>query len=187
MKWLKCRSNTRVLGIACDCASECILNLLKAFYLGGWQYAIKGIAVVESWMNKSGGNGGGSTVVYSVVGAPKITYMLVTGTWKGGYLHRNGKGWVEMKPRFLAKGVGEIGCALGRERESEGWIILDVCWWRPMRRNSVLDALRVRQFDDIQDEISEMVDCRSEVTEGKLLEVNETKSCVLSAYSRWEM
>ena len=29
-----------------------------------------------------------------------------------------------------------------------------------MRRNSVLDRLRVRQFDDIQDEISEMVDRR---------------------------
>ena len=24
-----------------------------------------------------------------------------------------------MKPRYLAKGVGEIGCALGRERERE--------------------------------------------------------------------
>ena len=53
-----------------------------------------------------------------------------------------------------------------------------------MRRNSVLDGLRVRQFDDIQDEISEMVDCRSEMTEGKFLGVNETKSCVSSAYSR---
>ena len=31
----------------------------------------------------------------------------------------------KMKPRFLAKGVGEIGCAL--DRESEGLIILDVC------------------------------------------------------------
>ena len=45
-----------------------------------------------------------------------------------------------------------------------------------MRRNSVLIGLRVRQFDDIQDEISEMVDCRSEMIEGKFLEVNETKS-----------
>ena len=45
-----------------------------------------------------------------------------------------------------------------------------------MRRNSVLDGLRVRQFDGIQDEISEMVDCRSEMTEGKFLGVNETKS-----------
>ena len=53
-----------------------------------------------------------------------------------------------------------------------------------MRRNSVLDGLRVRQFDDIQNEISEMVDCRSEMTEGKFLRVNETKSCVSYAYSR---
>ena len=53
-----------------------------------------------------------------------------------------------------------------------------------MRRNSVLNGLRVRQFDDIQDEISEMVDCRSEITEGKFLGVNEIKSCVSSAYSR---
>ena len=53
-----------------------------------------------------------------------------------------------------------------------------------MRRNSVLDGLRVRQFDDIQDEISEMVDCRSKMTEGKFLGVNGTKSCVSSAYSR---
>ena len=29
-------------------------------------------------MNWSGGNGGGSTVVYSVANAPKITYMVVT-------------------------------------------------------------------------------------------------------------
>ena len=53
-----------------------------------------------------------------------------------------------------------------------------------MRRNSVLDGLRVRQFDDIQDEISGIIDCRSEMTEGKFLGVNETKSCVSSAYSR---
>ena len=30
-----------------------------------------------------------------------------------------------MKPRFLVKGVGEIGCELGRV--SEGLIIWDVC------------------------------------------------------------
>ena len=50
-----------------------------------------------------------------------------------------------------------------------------------MRRNPVLDGLRVTQFDDIQNEISEMVDCRSEITEGKFLGVNETKSCVSCA------
>ena len=43
-------------------------------------------------MNKSGGNGGSSTVVYSVADAPKITYMVVTGTLKGGDLLRKGKG-----------------------------------------------------------------------------------------------
>ena len=69
-----------MLGSACDCASECILNLLKAFYLGGAQCMIKGIAVVESSMNKSSGNGGSSTIVNSVADAPKITYMVVTGT-----------------------------------------------------------------------------------------------------------
>ena len=31
-------------------------------------------------MNKSGGNGGGRIVVYSVADAPKVTYMVVTGT-----------------------------------------------------------------------------------------------------------
>ena len=31
-------------------------------------------------MNKSGGNSGGSSVVYSVADAPKITYMVLTGT-----------------------------------------------------------------------------------------------------------
>ena len=154
MKWFKCRSNTRVLESACDCASECILNLLKAFYLGGGQCVIKGITVVESWMNKSSGNDGGSTVVYSVADAPKITYMVVTGTWKGIDLLRKEMVESRMKPRFLAKGVGEIGCALGRE--SEGLIILDVCWGRPIRKSSVLDGLRIRQFDDIQNEISEL-------------------------------
>ena len=52
-----------MLGSAYACASECILNLLKAFYLGGGQCVMKGILVVESRMNSSGGNGGGSTVV----------------------------------------------------------------------------------------------------------------------------
>ena len=48
MKLFKCRSNTRVLGSACDCTNKCILNLLKAFYLDGGQCVIKEIAVVES-------------------------------------------------------------------------------------------------------------------------------------------
>ena len=43
-------------------------------------------------MNKRGGNGEGSAVVHSVACAPKITYMVVTGTGTGGDLLRKGKG-----------------------------------------------------------------------------------------------
>ena len=55
--------------------------------------------------------------------------------------------------------------------EREKWVDNFGCLLREaMRRNSVLDRLRVRQFDDIQDEISEIVDCRSEIIEGKFWE-----------------
>ena len=53
-----------------------------------------------------------------------------------------------------------------------------------MRRNAVLDGLRVVQFDDIQVEISEIVYCRFEMTEGKFLGVYEAKCCVSPAYGR---
>ena len=132
LNWIRCSilsqwSNLNA-GVIRECLGVRMTVRASAFWICwrrffGWRAVReKGITVVESLMNKSGGNGGGSTVVDSVADAPKITYMLVTGTWKGGYLLRKGKGWVEDKPRFLAKGVGEIGCALGRE--SEGLIIL---------------------------------------------------------------
>ena len=57
-------------------------------------------------MNKSGGNGGGSAVVYSVVDGSKITYMVVTGTWNGGDLIRKGNGWVEDETEIFGKGSG---------------------------------------------------------------------------------
>ena len=41
----------------------------------------------------------------------------------------------KMKPRFSAEGIGNIGYAVGKERE--GLIILDVCCGRPMNRYSV--------------------------------------------------
>ena len=57
-------------------------------------------------MNKSSGNGGGSTVVYSVADAPKITYMVVTGTGKGEDLLRKGKDRVEDETEIFSKGSG---------------------------------------------------------------------------------
>ena len=98
-----------MLGSACDCANECILNLLKAFYLGGGQCVINGFAVVESCMIKSSGNGGGSTVFNSVAHAPKITWQALE---REEICVEKERVESKMKPRFLAKGVGEIGCAL---------------------------------------------------------------------------
>ena len=55
--------------------------------------------------------------------------------------------------------MGEIGCALGRERERR----VDNCGCLLRETNEKkfsLGDLRVRQFDDTQDDISEMVDLR---------------------------
>ena len=48
---------------------------------------------------------------------------------------------LKIKPRFFAKGVGKICCAMSKDR---GLIIWDVSCERPMRRNSVLVGFRVR-------------------------------------------
>ena len=47
-----------------------------------------------------------------------------------------------MNPRILAEEVGGMGCVEGRE--SDGLMILQVCCGSPIRRNSVLEGLRVR-------------------------------------------
>ena len=52
----------------------------------------KGICSSRVVNKQSSGNGGGSIVVDSVADALKITYMVVTGTRKGGDLLRKGKG-----------------------------------------------------------------------------------------------
>ena len=48
-----------------------------------------------------------------------------------------------------------------------------------MRRNSVLEGFSVRQLDDIQDEIREIVDCRSEMASEKFVGLKDIKSCVI--------
>ena len=47
-----------------------------------------------------------------------------------------------MNPRFLAEEVGVMGCVEGRE--SDGLMILQICFESPIRGNSVLERLRVR-------------------------------------------
>ena len=48
----------------------------------------------------------------------------------------------KINPRFLAEEVGGMSCVDGRE--SDGLMILEVCCGRPIRRNSVLEGLKVR-------------------------------------------
>ena len=86
------------------------------------------------------GSGGG---IQSVSDAVKITNMVITGAAEGQNLCLD-KDSVEsnIKPRFLADRVGIMGMVVGRERE--GWTILEVCRGRLIRRNSVLEELRVR-------------------------------------------
>ena len=49
---------------------------------------------------------------------------------------------LKMNPWLLAEEVGEMGCVV--VRESDGLMILEVCCGSPIRRNSVLEELRVR-------------------------------------------
>ena len=48
----------------------------------------------------------------------------------------------KMNPRYLAEEVGGMGCVEGTE--SDGLMILQVCFGSPIRKNSVLEGLRVR-------------------------------------------
>ena len=48
--------------------------------LFGWWAVLDKENCSSRVVNKSSGNSRGSTVVYSVADAPKITYMVVTGT-----------------------------------------------------------------------------------------------------------
>ena len=48
----------------------------------------------------------------------------------------------KINPKFLAEEVRGMGCVEGRE--SDGLMILEVCCGSPIRRNSVLEGLRVR-------------------------------------------
>ena len=49
---------------------------------------------------------------------------------------------LKMNPRFLAEEVRGMGCVEGRE--SDGLMIFEVCCGSPIRKNSVLEELRVR-------------------------------------------
>ena len=93
-------------------------------------------------MGESSGDCGGSDKVKSVTDATEDTNVKTVGARKGRNLF--GKHTLEskMNPRFLAEEVGRMGCV--EERESDRLMILQVCCGSPVRRNSVLEGLRVK-------------------------------------------
>ena len=66
----------------------------------------------------------------------------------------------------------------------ELWII-ESCCLSPIRRNSVLEELRVRRFAVIQEEMCCRAFCKWLILEWNSDGWNERKSCVSSAYKWW--
>ena len=61
-------------------------------------------------------------------------------------------------------------------RESDLLMILEVCCGSSIRRNSVLEGLRVMKLDEIQEDMRDKVDSKSEIAFGKLWGIKEMKS-----------
>ena len=72
----------------------------------------------------------------------------------------------KMMPRLRAEETEETD--MSADICKIGWVILDSCLGRPIRRNSVLDWLRARRLEDIQVEILDIVSWRWEMLAGKL-------------------
>ena len=84
-----------------------------------------------------------------------------------------------MNPRFQAEEVGGMDCVEGRE--SDGLITLEGCCGSPIRRNSILEGLRVRWLDDIEQDMRDIVDSKLEIAVLRFWGMKEMKSCVSSA------
>ena len=125
-----------------DRAGKWIFNLLKAFNLYERKYMVKIITIVKTRVDEGSGDSGGSGKVKNVM---EVTNLVMTGT---KVLEREvislEKDKLELKvnQRFLVEDVGGIGCV--EVRESYGLIILQACCRSTIRRNSVLEGLRVR-------------------------------------------
>ena len=79
-------------------------------------------------------------------------------------------------PRFLAEATGLMEVLEGIDRE--GLSILASWVGRPMSRNSVLEELRERKLEAIQDEISEMVFVGVKCFVGSCMERKEELSVI---------
>ena len=83
------------------------------------------------------GSGGG---IKSVSDAAKIANMVMTDAGEGWNLCGERQCRVKYETEIFGRHDKRYGFA-GKERELT---ILEICWGRPIRRNSVLEGLRVR-------------------------------------------
>ena len=138
---------------------------------------IERVTVVKFRVNYRGINGAGCFEVKVWADTAKFPNVIVARLRKCSDLIREGKVFVENKTK-VASGVG---CSDYIVREQS--CILESCCLSPIRRNSVLEELRVRRLAVIRptrrDLLKHFVSDRC--CSGNLM---ERKSCVSSAYRR---
>lgn len=83
--------------------------------------------------------------------------------------------------------LADLVCVMSlHQTRRDGFVNFDVCRWMPVRRNSVLDGDRVKEFDDIQDELMETAHSRSDMVDEKFVEMNRSE-IVEEPHERHEM
>jgi len=102
-----------------------------------WKVVIERVTVIKFRMDSGGGNGAGCFEVEIWADTAKFTNVIVAGFRKRRYLVREGKVFVKDK----AKVASRAGCSERRVVNN-----LESCCLSSIRRNSVLEELRVRRF-----------------------------------------
>ena len=124
--------------------SKRVLNLLEPVKLTVWKVMIERVTVVKFRVNYGGGNGAGCFEVKVWADTAKFTDVIVATLRKCSDLIREGiRCSSKIKPRLRAEWV------VVREQSC----ILQSCCLSPIKRNSVLEELRVRRLAVVQEEI----------------------------------
>ena len=95
---------------------------------------IERVTVIKFRMDNGGGNNAGCFEVEIWADTAKFTNVIVAGFRKCRDLVREGKVFIKNKAKVASRVVREESC------------ILESCCLRLIRRNSVLEELRVRRF-----------------------------------------
>ena len=135
--------------------SKRVLNLLEPVKLTVWKVMIEKITVVKFKMDDGGGNGAGCFEVKVRADTAKFTNMIVARFRKCSVFVREDKVFVKNKTRV----VGGVGCTERRVMYFRK-LLFKSCCLSPVRRNSVLEELRVRRLAVIQEEICCRVFCK---------------------------